>query len=246
MADVPATQSARAQMMLRERILSGVLAPGERLYEVAAAEMLSISRTPAREAMSRLAGEGLLERVRGGGFMVPSFSPADAVDAIELRGVIEGTAARLAAERGASTGDLEAMHGLLKSLDSSVAGPPESIDIARYSELNTRFHKALWSLAGSALIAREGARVARLPFAAPSGFLTDTVREGALRRSFAAAQDQHRALISAIEAREGARAEAIAREHSRAARRNLEDMLAHGGAAVCDVPGLALIVAPIR
>ena len=50
--------------------------------------------------MSRLAEEGLLDRVNSGGFVVRTFGFADVVDAIELRGVLEGTAARLAAERG--------------------------------------------------------------------------------------------------------------------------------------------------
>lgn len=138
------------------------------------------------------------------------------------------------------------MHGLLKPPDSSVAGLSECIDIAHKSELNTQFHEALWALAGSALIAQEGARVACLRFASASGFRTDSVHKGVLRRSFAAASDQHRALKPAIEAREGARAEAIACEHSRATRRDFKEMLARGGATACDVPSLALVIASMR
>ena len=70
------------------------------------AKEFSISRTPIREALSRLAEEGLLERARGGGFVVRSFAIADVLDMIELRGVLEGTAARLAAERGVSAAKL--------------------------------------------------------------------------------------------------------------------------------------------
>ena len=67
----------RALTELRQRILSGELQGGARLLEVPLAEMLQISRTPVREAMSRLAEEGLLDRVRSGGFVVRSFGFAD-------------------------------------------------------------------------------------------------------------------------------------------------------------------------
>ncbi len=73
-----------------------------RLFEVSLAETLEISRTPVREALSRLAEEGLLDRLPNGGFVVRRFGYEDVIDSIELRGVMEGTAARLAAERGAS------------------------------------------------------------------------------------------------------------------------------------------------
>src|SRR5690554_4658921 len=95
------THAMRAVIELREKIVSGEIPGGTRLFEVSMAESLNISRTPVREAMSRLAEEGLLDRARGGGFTVRTFGFADVVDAIELRGVLEGTAARLAAERGA-------------------------------------------------------------------------------------------------------------------------------------------------
>jgi GntR family transcriptional regulator, vanillate catabolism transcriptional regulator len=95
-----ATHAQRALVALRKRILGGELAGGTRLYEVALAEELGISRTPVRAALSVLAEESLLDRGAGGGFVVRSFAVRDVVDTIELRGVLEGTAARMAAERG--------------------------------------------------------------------------------------------------------------------------------------------------
>jgi DNA-binding GntR family transcriptional regulator len=96
------THATRTVIELRKKILGGELKGGTRLYEVPLAEELEISRTPLRDAMSRLAEEGLLERAQSGGFVVRQFSFPDVIDAIELRGVLEGTAARLAAERGAT------------------------------------------------------------------------------------------------------------------------------------------------
>ena len=72
---------------------------------------------------------------------------------------------------------------------------------------------------------REIARISGLPFAGPSAFIEDT-RARQLATTLTLAQSQHRAIIEAITAREGARAEALAREHARAARRNAEELLA--------------------
>ena len=72
---------------------------------------------------------------------------------------------------------------------------------------------------------RELERVNRLPFASPSAFLRDNGKKIGFTRALIIAQAQHRALIDAIVAREGARAESIAREHARIVRKNLERML---------------------
>ena len=237
----PATHSARAQSMLRERILSGKLTPGTRLLEVTTAGDLGISRTPVREAMMRLAEEGLLERARGG-YVVAAFSPEDAADAIELRGILEGTAARLAAELGCEASDLDAMRATVARLDEVFSGGPDAVDLDAYASLNARFHEQLHALPGRPLIRREARRAARLPFASPSAFLSDTGREIHFRRTLPAAQEQHRAIVEAIAAREGARAEALAREHSRAALSNLRDILEAGVAERPAMPALALIV----
>ena len=88
-------------LRLREMILRGELAPGERLAEVALAERLGVSRTPIRQALPALAREGLLAAAGRRGYVVRSFSPQDVIDAIETRGLLEGLAARRIAERGA-------------------------------------------------------------------------------------------------------------------------------------------------
>src|SRR5690606_6881952 len=112
-----ATHGRRAVIELREKIINGELPGGMRLFEVTLAGTLQISRTPVREALSRLAEEGLLDRLPNGGFVVRRFGYADVVDSIELRGVLEGTAARLAAERGAPPDALGRMREIVLKLD---------------------------------------------------------------------------------------------------------------------------------
>lgn len=236
----------RATYELRQRIIHGGLPGGTRLYEVALSEELQISRTPVREAMSRLAEEGLLERAPGGGFQVRSFSLRDVTDAIELRGVLEGTAARLAAEQGVEPAKLVAIKALLDRLDGCFAPGGatgrEQIDFDAYSELNALFHQRLSELCASPVILRELERVVSLPFASPSAFVLGQADAARSNRSLALAQAQHRALVQAIEQREGARAEFIAREHARIARGNLEASFVSDPQAPECVPGMALII----
>src|ERR1700755_1634724 len=106
-ADRSVSQTVRAQRALRDLILSGSLRPGERISELQAVEITGVSRTPVRLALVRLEDEGLLHAIPSGGFMVKAFSERDILDSIELRGTLEGLAARFAAERGASARSLE-------------------------------------------------------------------------------------------------------------------------------------------
>ncbi len=105
--DRAVSQTVRAQLALRDLILSGRLRSGERISELGAVETTGVSRTPVRMALVRLEEEGLLEAIPSGGFMVKAFTERDILDSIELRGVLEGLAARFASERGVSARDLE-------------------------------------------------------------------------------------------------------------------------------------------
>src|SRR5947207_4679399 len=98
--DTGVSQTVKAQLRLRELIVGGELKPGSRIAELSLVERLGASRTPIRMALVRLEEEGLLEALPNGGFAVRDFSEADIRDAIEVRGTLEGLAARLAAERG--------------------------------------------------------------------------------------------------------------------------------------------------
>lgn len=235
------THAQRALIVLRKRILGGELSGGTRLFEVALAEELGISRTPVRAALSRLAEEALLDRTPGGGFVVRSFAVADVVDTIELRGVLEGTAARLAAERGVPEGMLAEGREILRQLDRVFRD--QSVDMEAYSSLNSRFHQHLARMSQSDVLCREIERITALPFASPSAFLDDESHQAALAKTLSAAQEQHRALIEAIGNREGFRAESLAREHARAARRNVEFLLSHEAALREGVPSLAILSA---
>ena len=142
------SQVEKAIIGLRGMIMSGDFAAGTRLPEVALSERLGISRTPLRQAMDRLVAEGLLERMTSGGCRVASFNLDDINDAIELRGVVEGTAARLAAERSADPDLMAEAEAVLDNIDTALRDP-ERIDFDAYVRLNARFHVILSGLSGS-------------------------------------------------------------------------------------------------
>ncbi|MFZ5736840.1 MAG: GntR family transcriptional regulator [Pseudomonadota bacterium] len=221
-ADRSMSQTVRAQLSLRDMVLSGHLRAGERISELQAVDITGVSRTPVRMALVRLEDEGLLQAIPSGGFMVKAFSERDILDSIELRGTMEGLAARLAAERGAGARQLEPLKQCLSDIDELVRQDPISVDaFSAYVALNARFHAQLNELCGSAPVMRQIDRVAALPFASPSAFVMAQSALPEAHQVLLIAQDHHRAVIDAIENREGARAEAVMREHARLAVRNL-------------------------
>jgi GntR family transcriptional regulator of vanillate catabolism len=236
----------RALLQLREMILAGELPGGARIAELSIVEKLGVSRTPIRAALMRLAQEGLLEALPSGGYAVRTFSEREVMDAIELRGTLEGLSARLAAERAAPAVVLGEARACLRQIDA-VLGQPALNDesFSSYVELNAKFHALLSEMSGSSVMARELDRVISMPFASPSAFVVAQANSPQARDMLVVAQDQHWQVLSAIEQREGSRAEAIMREHSRLAQRNLHDTLrssyAHGSMETASIPGVRLI-----
>ena len=236
------SQFEKAQLRLRFLIMNGEFKPNSRLAEVAISKRLGISRTPLRQAMSRLAEEGLLQRLETGGFRVAAFTMDDIIDAIEIRGVLEGTAARLAAERGPDPALMDECRDTLTALDQA-AGAGGEIDFAAYVRANARFHVILRGLSGSRVVCREVERAVSLPLASPSAFLQGQETVPDFRASLVIAQAQHRAIFDAIKHGEGARAEALCREHARLARQNLDHVLHVKPSLAERVPGMALVLA---
>src|SRR3954469_20638058 len=147
-AGPPTSQMARALLGLRELLFNGEYPPGQRLSELPLVERLGVSRTPLRLALARLEHEGLIEALATGGYVVRSFTRADIDDAIELRGVLEGTAARFAAERLASPAELAPLVESAAGLDDVLTDlSPATIGL--YAELNDAYHAALVRLAKS-------------------------------------------------------------------------------------------------
>ena len=138
------SQLVKAQLGLRELILTGKLPAGSRIAELAVVELLGVSRTPIRAALMRLEQEGLLQALPSGGYAVRTFSEREVADAIELRGTLEGLAARLAAERGVAQGLMAQASACLDQIDQLLEGSAlDEAMFADYVQLNARFHHLL-------------------------------------------------------------------------------------------------------
>ena len=242
------SQQVTTLLRLREMLLGGEFKPGERMAELPIAALLGVSRTPLRLAMTTLQHEGLLDLHPTRGFVVRSFNRADVVAGIEIRGLLEGMAARKAAER-VPANHLEALAFLqplfacLEAMDSAVAGLEEepASSFQMYIEKNSEFHTVLLRMADSRVLTAEMGRVLALPFGAPSSAFVRTQADiPESRNILRIGQDQHHAIVEALSEKDSCRAEGLLREHSRLAGRNLEIAFRHQ--ATRDMmPGLGMI-----
>ena len=241
------SQTGRTVLNLREMLLRGDFQPGERLSELPLVARLGVSRTPIRLALDRLANEGLLEIFPTGGFVVRAFTLTEVYDAIEMRGVLEGAAARLAAERLQNPGELAGLRRLQEELERVMPLNPTlhpTIDaFATYLDLNESFHAAMVDLAKSSMLRATLDRLLSLPFASPSATVFARLKLPKAKELLTVAHEHHNALIEAIENRQGSRAEGLAREHAGLALRNLEAVLADKE-VLNSVPGASLIRMP--
>jgi len=204
----PTTRSASTAAALRGAILAGEFAPGERMYELGLSERLKVSRTPIREALKSLAGEGLLDHIPNRGYYVREYSVDDIVQAYEIRAALEGLAARRAAQLGMAAEERaiveKALHDgetFLKKCDFS------SSDRVLYGEINAAFHSAI--LAGSqSRMLRDQLRLSQQ--IAPSSHRNIVAFE---RRDVRRRHDDHFRIYEAILCRDAGRAELLMRDH---------------------------------
>jgi DNA-binding GntR family transcriptional regulator len=195
-----ATYADRSLKVIREMILDGKLPPGERLNEVHLSQALGISRGPVREAIQRLASEGLVEAVTHRGVYVRSFSTRELSDFYELRIALEAHAVRLAARYAPS----ERIDELVRMLDDTerAMGSDVASDHPRQPDFHVRLSRM----------------VANPPLLQA---LTDVVRKIQLARARSTHQperartvlDEHRAIVAALSARDGDHAVALLEAH---------------------------------
>jgi GntR family transcriptional regulator of vanillate catabolism len=235
------SQTARVTLALREMLLEGRFQPGERIREVPLAAELGVSRIPLRLVLAGLAHEGFLAIRPTRGFVVEHFTRADICEAIELRGLLEGMAARMAAERISDIQDVAPLEAINNELAVLVRGrKPTAGYLEAYIQLNAKFHEEILRLASCKILDRAMQHTCTLPFASPSAFVKRQYIAAESRELFQVAVDQHQVIVEAIGNRESGRAETLAREHARLARRNLETALRHGEIAKF-VPGMKLV-----
>ncbi|MET0928088.1 MAG: GntR family transcriptional regulator [Aeromicrobium sp.] len=200
------TNTRRVADLLRRDILDGDVAPGSRLRADAVAERFGVSRTPAREAFLLLAQEGLLEILPRRGAVVRPFDERDLYELYEVRALLEPLAARRATAR-ITEADIDRLEELCVIQEAMGSTPDE---VTRHLELNHEFHEIIVLAADSNRLSAALAQVEGMPI----GFRTRFWRDDALRADSLMC---HRALVSAMRARDGDYAETSMRLHHLAA-----------------------------
>jgi GntR family transcriptional regulator, vanillate catabolism transcriptional regulator len=208
---------------IREAVLNGSVAAGERLNEVRLSRTLAVSRTPVRAALQALAGEGLLDYAPNRGFTVREF-PLDAiVDAYEIRASLEGVAARFAAERGLSPDEKATIERSLRDGDRLLErGSFETGDRTIYRDINGDFHDTLLAAARNRMLAEMIRICHHVPVSSSRNIVAFEHRD--VRRR----HDDHHRIYEAIIAREPWRAEMLMREHVASVKASLVKSLTEG------------------
>ncbi|MEV0616809.1 GntR family transcriptional regulator [Nonomuraea sp. NPDC050404] len=188
---------------IREEIVSGALPAGAPLVEAALAGAYGISRTPVREALRRLEHDGLVERADRS-LRVRTRSPEEILEIYEVRIVLEGAAARAAAERRTEL-DLARLRTALRDLTAAPAVPAEM------AAANRRFHDVTWAASHNAALIDVLSRLQSHLTRYPTTTLTYEGRWQAVIKDY----DD---LLDAIARRDGGQAARIAEEHMTAAR----------------------------
>jgi GntR family transcriptional regulator of vanillate catabolism len=206
---------------IREAILCGAVAAGERLNEVRLSRSLAVSRTPVRAALQALAGEGLLDYAPNRGFTAREF-PLDAiVDAYDIRASLEGLAARFAADRGFSREEKAIVERSLAAGDKLLErGSFEAGDLTIYRGINGDFHDTLLAAARNRMLAEMIRICHHVPVSSSRNIVAFEHRD--VRRR----HDDHHRIYEAICAREPWRAELLMREHVAGVKASLMKSLA--------------------
>lgn len=194
----------RAYQGIRHAILTGALKPGELLVEEMLAAMTGTSRTPVRDALRRLVTEGLAT-VSSRHRYVTEFTFAEVEIAFDVRARLEGYTAGVAAER-ITPAELKRAAGIIADIDRIGSDHSEAA-LARFVELNTRFHQLILHSARSHQLKHMLAPAAALPLALLKQILLD--QDVDIVRS----NQQHRDILAALQARDKDAASAIMMEH---------------------------------
>jgi len=200
-ASLTKSASAAAVELIRSAIVHGRLEPGSRLKEEELARELGISRTPVREALLVLQSEGLIESTPNRGATVRAYDAADLDDLYQLRALLEGFAARLAAVRI----DPEAVELLRESCERFISLRAAD-DVEELVQENVRFHDVILSAAGSERLAQMVRGVIWLPLVYRS-YVWYSPEQKLISEHY------HRQLTAAVAAGEPERAELVMKEH---------------------------------
>jgi GntR family transcriptional regulator of vanillate catabolism len=216
-------------LQLRDWIVSGELKPGSRIPERELAERLGVSRTPVKLALSNLEAEGLVSGATNRSYVVSAFNEEDILSAFEVRGALEGLAAKAATERGLSEEVLASLRACLAEGEALIRnGLCDAQDMRRWSASNGVFHDTVIGASSLPSLSKVHAFMSRMPLVAPIAILFTSDEQDGAQARMAEAHDDHVHIVDAMSRGQSARAEYLMREHAYRSREHLARLLREG------------------
>jgi DNA-binding GntR family transcriptional regulator len=208
----PMRLSDKAYQLIRQKIITLELSPRSAIDEQALIEELQVGRTPIREALQRLAAEDLVSIIPRRGMFVAEISLTDLQKIFELRVLLEGFCARLAAQR-ATEEQLDQLEAIVQELETVLSENGRAL-----MSIDERFHEMLYEAADNEFLADTLRRLHALSFRI---WYLVLERLGSLR----SAMEQHIEIAQALRARDGVQAEALLQQHISEFQRKIKSVL---------------------
>ncbi|WP_434279017.1 GntR family transcriptional regulator [Acinetobacter sp. CE-15] len=201
---------------LRKMIIAGELEGGARVAEIPTAELLGVSRQPVRIAFRLLEQEGLLIKNPTRGYTVREISEKLINDALEVRGILEGLAAKTIAEQGLTEEQKKTLQNCIVETEKLFDGKTEFGDheLERYHHFNVIFHDTIIQGAQNVALIQALAKNNQLPMASAQAITYDQTQALSEYRRLHYAHLQHCSIYDALMHRQAGRAETLMREHS--------------------------------
>lgn len=212
------TSSERVYLKLREGILFGDYAVGDRLREGDLARQFGVSRTPVRIALQRLVNDRFVDFTAHAGAIVRGYTDAEMVEIFEIRALLEPQGARLAAQNRKPE-HLEELFNLCEQMEA--LGEKKAPDFTRIAPLNNRFHQVLLEASGNRQLLAVTTSLIELNNVVQS---YQKFARADVDRSFA----EHRQLANAVADRQEDLAAAVMLGHVHAALANFRNRIAAG------------------
>lgn len=207
------TSAEKAYQSIRDAIACGELTRGTRLRESELAEQIGVSRTPIRNALQRLAADGLIDLNAHTGAAVRGYTDRDMAELFEVRALLEARGAFLAASNRSDT-QIDEMRDLCARMEAIAESGPDRF--SEFAPLNNRLHCVILEASGQRKLETTAKRLIEINFVLQSYRRFD---KGDLERSFS----DHRRILEAVASRECELAEALMRAHAYAARTNFAE-----------------------
>lgn len=201
---------------LRKMIFDGKLEGGKRIAEIPTADLLGVSRQPIRVAFRLLEQEGLLIKNSTRGYTVREISTELMQDALEVRGVLEGLAAKKVAEQGLTEAQKNTLHHCVQEIEKLFTNTTELNDeqLEKYHHFNIIFHDTIIQGAENIALMQALAKNNQLPMASAQALTYDSSNALSEYRRLHYAHLQHCSILDALIHRQAGRAETLMREHS--------------------------------